>query len=183
MLFVCIGSVFLILLLLLLRRAPIVEGSSETLVQACDALKSLRAELLAAGFLERIFSQQDLNYITSSTPVAVQKIFVNERRQIARSWIAGIRRCVGTLMLFHISQSRHYARLKLSTEIALAANFGALSLACWFLELALYWAGPFPVLRIFERASLAASRICTASEKSLSFINEASVQLARQAAD
>lgn len=172
-LFMAPGVVLLVLLVAALtRRAPAcVEGSSQAVLDARQALNALQNELLPADLIERIFAKQDLDYVKRSTPPSMHEMFLEERRKVGLVWVRQVRKGVVSLRAFHRGQARHYARLSVKTELDLAASFAALLLACRALELALYFRGPYAAPQIVGRTVGVAARLCQVSEKSLAFLN------------
>ena len=168
--FLLIGAALLFSLYLLVRRAARAEGSAQTLVEARQALQVLQVELLPPGLVERIFARQDFEYISSSTPPHVQKLFMQERTKAAVCWAQQVHAGVLRLMNFHLGQARFYAQLSVATEMKLAVNFAALLLTCRVMQFALYFGGPFAVPGMVGRTVGTAARLCEASEKSLAFL-------------
>jgi hypothetical protein len=168
--FVLIGAALLVLLVVVARRSGRAEGSAQTLVDAKQALRALQSDLLPPGLVERIFATQDFDFVTSSTPLQVQRLFMRERKKVAVCWAQQVHAGVLGLMNFHLGQARFYAQLSPATEMKLAVNFAALLFACRVMQLALYLGGPFAVPGLVGRTVNNAARLCEASEKSLAFL-------------
>jgi hypothetical protein len=156
---------------LLARRRPRTEGGAQAIVEARQALSALQSGLLPPELVERIFAPEDLEYVVSHAPPAVHKLFLDERKQVALSWARQVRAAILHLRRFYLGQARLYAGLELRTEIKLAIDFGLLLFACRALELAIYWRGAYAAGRMVGATTLAATRICTISEKALAFLN------------
>jgi hypothetical protein len=170
--FLALSAGLLILMLFALsRRAAPAEGSWQALLDARLALSALQQDLLTGAVVQRVFAKEDLEYIVRATPEPVHKLFIDERRKVALIWVRLVRRGVEDLKAFHLGQARHYARLKLRTELALALNFTSLLLACRALEIALYLRGPYAVPGFVGMTVRVAGRLCEASEKSLAFLS------------
>jgi hypothetical protein len=169
-LFLAVGALLLFFVFLQLRRTPQAEGSAQALRDARRALDSLQGTLLPADIVARILSMEDLEYVTSTAPENVRKMFLAERKKVALSWVGHIRLQVVSLRQFHLRSARLYARLKFGTEMALAFDFANLLLACRVLEIALYLRGPYGAGRMVRATTLAAAKICEISEKSLEFL-------------
>jgi hypothetical protein len=168
--FSLIGAGLLLLVALVAKRSAGVEGTARALVDARQALRTLQAELLPPGLVERIFAKQDFNFVTSATPRDVQALFMRERRRVAICWARQVHAGVLKLMDFHLGQARFYAKLSLATEMKLALNFAALLIACRLMQFALYSGGPYAVPSMVRRTVNNAARLCEASEKALSFL-------------
>jgi hypothetical protein len=174
-LFLGIGALFVLSLILLVRRAPQAEGGAEALREARRALSSLQEELLPPELVARIFAREDLDYIVTSASDRVRTMFLAERKRIALSWVRHLRRQILSLRQFHLGSARHYARLNFRTEVVLAVAFANLLLASGSLELILRLRGPYGAARIVGATTASAARICEISEKSLGFLRQGSV--------
>jgi hypothetical protein len=171
--FLVIAAGLLVLLLVVSRRNPRVEGSAHALLDARQALQTLQLDLLALNLIQNIFSQVDLDYVTANTSKEIQRLFFEERKKIALAWVAEIRRQVVCLQHFHRGHARHFARLRFATEFALALDFAALRLECRALCLLLYLGGPYAASYVAGKTIAAAARVCAISGKSLAFLTPA----------
>ena len=171
--FVIVGAGLLIILYLFaLRTDPKAEGGAQALLEARDAVASLRTGLLPAELVARVFAQDDLDFVSESG-YRVQEMFRKERKRIALSWVAQLRRQVLNLKEFHSGQSRLYARLDIRSEIFLALNFASLLTLCRVLQVLFYLRGPHAARNLVGSAILAAGKVCTVSERSLAFLTPA----------
>jgi hypothetical protein len=171
LLFSAIGIVFLILLYFFaLRAEPKAEGGAQALVEARDALTSLQTELLPSDLVERVFAHDDLDFVMSKSSHLVQQLFLRERKRIALSWIAQVRKQALSLKEFHSGKSRLYAELDARAELVLAVNFMSLFVLCRVLQAAFYFRGPYAARPIVRPAIAAAAKVCAVSERSLAFL-------------
>jgi len=171
LLFSSIGVALLALLYLFaLRSDPKPEGGAQALVGARGALTSLRTGLLPLDLVERVFAQDDLEFVMSRSNPRVQKIFLRERKKIALAWVTQVRKQVLNLKAFHSGQSRLYAGLDARTEIVLALNFISLLVLCRALQAAFYLRGPFAARPMIAPAISVGAKICSVSERSLAFL-------------
>lgn len=170
-LFIIVGAGLLILLYLFaLHTDARAEGGAQALLEARQAVNSLRLNLLPVELVDRVFAQNDLDFVMSKSGRQVQELFRRERRKIALSWVAQLRHQILSLKEFHSGQSRLYAELNLRTELALALNFASLLALCRLMQVAFYFRGPYAARHIIGPAMSAASRVCAVSEKSLAFL-------------
>lgn len=166
-----LGVVFLVLLYFFLRRANLrPEGGAEALLEARQALNSLQTGLLPAGLVERIFANEDLDFVSSMNAPSLRELFLRERKKMALCWIAHLRTRVLSLRRFYSGQSRHYAQLDFRTELTLALNFASLLMACRILQVLFYLRGPYAAPRMVGHAISVADKVCVISERSLSFL-------------
>lgn len=169
--FLLLGVLLFASVFFLALRRPRTEGGAQAIVEARQALSALESGLLPPELVERIFAQEDLEYVVSHAPPAVHKLFLDERKQLALSWARQVRAAILHLRRFHLGKARQYAGLEWRTEIELAIDFALLLLAGRILELAIYWRGPYAAGRMVGATTLAATRICAISEKALAFLN------------
>lgn len=170
-LFLAVGAGFLALLYFFARAKDArPEGGAEALVDACRALTSLQTALLPPELVERIFSRDDLDFVRQACSRGIQLSFLRERKRIALSWIAHVRKQVLRLKRFHSGQARRYARLEFHTEMALALDFASLLIVGRVLQAIFYIRGPYAAPGIVGRAIRAADAVCGVSERSLDFL-------------
>lgn len=185
-LFLALGAGLLVLLYFFARRAEVrAEGGAEALVEARQALNSLQTALLPPELVVRIFAREDLDFVQRACPAKIQQSFLRERKRIALSWIAHLRKQVLNLRRFHSGQSRRYAQLKFRTEMALALDFATLLVVCRILQAIFYLRGPYAAPKIVGKAIRVADTVCGVSERSLAFLapGNASLQRANSADD
>jgi hypothetical protein len=173
--FLAVAAALLALLFVLSRRNPSAEGSAQTLLEARHALHALQGGLLPTEFVDHIFSRRDLEYVTANTPTEVQQLFRDERKEIALAWVSEIRRQIVYLQHYHRGHSRHFSRLKFSSEVALALHFAALRMECRALYLLFYFRGPFAARYFAGRTVATAARLCAVTGKSLAFLTPAGI--------
>jgi hypothetical protein len=171
-LFLLVGAGLLVSIYLVGGRGPRAEGSSQELLNARQALNTLQTGLLSPEIVERIFAREDFEYV-SENPAQVKELFLQERREIALSWVTQIRTQILSLKKFHLGSARFHAGLRLRTEMRLAAEFVVLLCMCRALQLALYFGGPYAAPAMVGRATATAGRLCEVSGKSLSFLKPA----------
>src|SRR5579872_7040898 len=122
-----LGIVLFLVLYVLARRSPSVEGSAQAVLEARQALVALQGDLLPAETLTRIFDKRDFEYVVARAPLQIQELFLQERQRIAISWVDQIRKQISSLEGFHRGTARFYSRLSLRTELQLAGDFLMLS--------------------------------------------------------
>ena len=93
-----------------------VEGGSDAMLRAKQALSSLQAGLLPAEMVARIFDRTDLVYVESQASEDIREMFMSERKLVVLSWIRRVRQEVNDLRSFHLGSARFYAGLSLATE-------------------------------------------------------------------
>jgi hypothetical protein len=169
-------GLFVLLCVLARRNHTPVEGSAHLFVEARGSLRTLQHGLLPPDLLNRIFDRQDLRYVVGQTPPDIQKLFLAERQRISLLWVRRVRVEILRLMHFHRGHSRFHSRISLLTELRLALDFAGLLLACRILEALFYFRGPYAAPGMVNATAAGAARLCTASEKSLSFLDRANLR-------
>ena len=173
--FLAAAAGLLVLLFVLSRRNPGAEGSAQALLDARRAVQALQNGLLPPDFVAHIFARRDLEYVIADTSKEIQRLFLKERKKIVLAWVSEIRRQIVYLQHFHLGYSRHFARLKISTEIALALDFMALRMECRALYLFYYLRGPYGAPNFPSKTVAAAERLCALTGRSLAFLAPAEV--------
>jgi hypothetical protein len=173
-LLLALAAVFAVLLYLFVRRQGArVEGGAEALVSARQALNSLQDNLLPPELVRRVFSQEDLAFVTSVGSKEIRETFLRERKRVALLWVRQLRKNVVSLRQFHSGRSRFYAQLDFRTEVELAVRFASLLLVCRLLEAVFHLSGAFAAPRIVGAAIHTAGTVCAESERSLAFLDAA----------
>jgi hypothetical protein len=152
------------------HRAP-VEGIAHQFVEARGSLQTLQQGLLPPDLLNRIFDRHDLDYISGLATPHIRQLFLSQRKSISLLWVRRVRSEILNLMHFHRTHSRFHTEISILTEIRLAVDFAGLLIVCRILEIVFSWRGPYAAPRMVQAVASAASRLCTASEKSLAFLN------------
>ena len=167
--FLTVGGVLFAFLLLLARRGR-AEGGAQALVSARQALFTLQTELLPAGLVERIFAQDDLDFVTSEGFPEIRGIFLKDRRKVAILWIERVRDQIRLLRYLHLGSARFYARLDFKTELFLAGDFALLFVSCWALQAVFVMGGAYAAPGMVGTVAAAAGRVCEISKQSLAFL-------------
>jgi len=165
-LFIAIAVLLLMLLLAAAFRGR-AEGAAEALIGAQQALDSLQSELLSSELVNRIFAREDLEFVRAQAIPDAEELFLRERKRIALLWITRVREQLGLLRRLHLGSARYYARLSVTTELALAFDFAALLLECRLLETAFRLGGPFAAPRVAGKVAQLATHVCKVSRQSL----------------
>lgn len=180
--FLVLVALLFALLVLMARRRPRAEGSAEAILEARHALNSLQASLLPVELVERLFANEDFEYILTDGRARLRQMFLEERKRIVLLWVRQVHAAVSQLRRFYLGAARSYARLDVRMEMQLAWDFAVLLLACRALYLVLYLRGPYAAPRIVGTAIAIATRICGASENALAFLTPPELAIANDRA-
>ena len=164
-------GLFVLIFVLVRPQSEPVEGIAHQFVEARGSLQTLQQGLLPPDLLNRIFDRRDLDFVTGQTPPDIHRLFRAERKKISRMWVRRVRVEILSLMHFHRSHSRFHRNISMLTELRLGLDFARLLLVCRILETVFSVGGPYAAPRLVRSVASGASRLCTASEKSLAFLN------------
>jgi hypothetical protein len=122
----------------------------------------------ARALTDRIFAEQDWEFVSRRTPVEIQGAFLRERRNLALSWLRQIHGQATQLMRLHRQAARQNTELKPGVEIRLAASYVSFAFLEGLLYVLICVRGPFRARKMAGRAAGAAERLWTVSRKILS---------------
>ena len=159
LIFVAIGLAFLVLLLLWVQRSAEAVADRREFGEAQEALTTLHLELPARALADRIFAAQDWDFVSSQAPPRIQRIFLQERRAVALSWLRETRVRIRRLMDFHVRAVRRNIALRPAVEIKLAISYVLFLLICKILLGLIWLRGPFGARRMVGYAVDAADNL------------------------
>lgn len=165
------GAGLLFSLYLLARRGAKAGGGAQALIEARQALNALKNDLLPQEVVARIFARDDLDYVLTAAPGDVVRLFLQQRKRIALSWVDRVRSQLVRLRRFHLGRSRSYARLRPKAEIALTLDFATLLFACRALQILVFLRGPYAAPQMIGATVGIVEKVCGVSEKSLAFLD------------
>ena len=146
--FLAIGLALLGLLLLWVQRSAEATASRREFSEAREALTALQLEPPPGALVERIFALQDWDFVSSLALPRLQRVFLQERRAIALSWLRQTRLKVRGLMDFHLRAVRRNIALSPTVEIKLAVHYVLFLLICQILLGLIWLRGPFGARRM-----------------------------------
>jgi hypothetical protein len=110
------------------------EGSS--------ALPPAQLEDCRKKQINQIFGREDWDFIRTCTPEPVQRLFLKERKGIALSWLAQLRKHARTSMHLHLATARASEELEPLAELKLAIDYYAFLAKCELIAAILRLGGP-----------------------------------------
>lgn len=120
-------------------------SASESQSSPADTSKTLWLELPPADLIERVLDPRDLAFVRKESPAETVRLFEQERRALAISWLRHTRRQVGRLMSYHVGAVRQNINLQPALEIRLGLHYVRF-LVVYELILGLsYIRGPFQI--------------------------------------
>lgn len=161
--FLIIGVLFVLVLLVWALRT---KGSGASLRETAEGSNSL--ELPSSRALaERIFAAQDWEFVSSQAQPEIQRTFLQERGNLALSWLRQTRRQAAQLMEFHLRAVRQNTELRPSVEMRLAANYLTLLFLHGLLHVLIRVRGPFRARQMAGYAMRVAEQLSALSGKLL----------------
>lgn len=143
-LFLGVAFALLVLLLLWLRQSS-TGTTGQDFAAVREGLAALNMEGPPRDLVERIFAQEDLDYVHRRTPADVLPLFLSERRKLALSWLRSTRLRVQEVMVVYRRAVRGSRSLRGLVELRPAVNYGLLLLCFELMRAAIWMFGPFHV--------------------------------------
>lgn len=145
LIFVVVGFSLIAFLVFLLRRDE-PETHQETLDSA--VLDGRSEELL-----QRIFGDEDWNFVISSAPPETRRSFLKERRSIAFLWLSLVRGRARAAMRHHAVHSRVSRSLDPALEFRIILHYLGFQLMCALMAAGLWLRGPVALRSLVRRAN------------------------------
>jgi len=146
--FLAIAVLFVIVLLVWALRTEISGASKGAVAKGSNIAERPPLRALA----ERIFAARDWEFVSAQTEPAIQRTFLQERRNVALSWLRQIRKQAAELMGFHRRAVRGNIELKPGMEMRLVANYLAFLFLCGILHVLIRLRGPFQTRKMADYA-------------------------------
>lgn len=109
--------------------------------------------------LERIFGDEDWNFLRSRVPDEVQQSFLKERREMAFCWLELIRKRAREAMHCHLVNARNFRTIEPVLELRIAMNYFAFEFSCVLLTAVLWLRGPVALRMGVRRADQLCERL------------------------
>jgi len=148
-----IGLLLIGLLGLLLRRSDFASSpdasplvSDAAAPSAYQAFEERRGELL-----DRIFGPDDWEFVLNHAPKRVQRLFLQERKEIAFYWLSQIRSLAKIAIRIHIAHARKSDELRPVLELRLAIDYFMIRIKCAIVAAILWLGGPVALRRMIKQ--------------------------------
>jgi len=168
-LWVCVGLLLLVLVMAWVRRTvqPAARNHTHNLPDIEEVQAVLQSAVPPRPLVHQIFAREDWEFILKQAPPRAQRMFLEERTQIARTWLRQTNNKVGEVMRLYRTAVRQSPGLRPAAELRLA--IGQLSLLIVFVTLnTLMWLrGPFVAKRIVQYAANLADQLCSSATHAL----------------
>jgi hypothetical protein len=136
-----IGAVVLLLLILVwIRSASVSQHSSSLWSPPPEEIEA--GEPCPLEFVSRIFSGEDLGFISRLESSYLERLFRRERNAVAQLWVRQISAAISQILREHLEASRQSHDLEFRTEAAIFLRYTELKLICAVLSASIELVGP-----------------------------------------
>jgi hypothetical protein len=139
-------------------RGQCLPVSMEEFANAREALDTVFVESAA---IRRIFSTEDMEFISHSSTREVQHLFLKERKALAIRWLRKTQKEVALLMDIHLRLAGYTHEPSPRFELKLTAKYLAFFVVSYLLLFLLWLRGPFKAKRIVGYTVAVAGYFCT----------------------
>jgi hypothetical protein len=170
---IVLGSLVLIFGLRLVVQSPSTRAQppSVTAEEFASAREALDKAFVEAAAIERIFSAEDMEFISHSSSPETRRVFLEERKVLAIRWLRKTQKQVARLMDLHLRLAGHTHEPSPRLELKLTAKYLSFLLVSYFLLFLLWLRGPFKVRRVIAYTSHVAGYFCTVFSLRLESVN------------
>ena len=148
-----IALVLIWLLVFLLRRSESTlssdafsPGPDDELSNASQAFEERSEELM-----DRIFGSDDWDFVLRRAPKRVQRLFLNERKELAFCWLSHIRTRAKAAMRIHVAHAGKSDKLQPLSELRLTIDYLMILARCEFVAAILWLRGPMAMRRMIKQ--------------------------------
>ncbi|HEY6129243.1 MAG TPA: hypothetical protein VIW23_13780 [Candidatus Acidoferrum sp.] len=92
--------------------------------------------------LDRLFGPDDWDFVLRRAPKQVQRLFLSERKDLARYWLFHVRIRAKAAMRIHITHARNSDKIQPLVELRLAIDYFLFGTKCDFIAAVLWLRGP-----------------------------------------
>jgi len=170
---------FAVRLLLQSLQAKI-DSRPVTVDDFSKAREALDSALVAAAAVNRIFSSEDMEFISRSAPNDARRLFLKERKLLALQWLRLMQKQVAQLMDIHLRLAGHTYDPSPRFELRLTAKYLAFALFSYMVLFLLWVRGPFKATRGTAYTIRAAESFCSVFSLRLERINPARLSSGRE---
>lgn len=147
-----LGGLLGVLLILVLLRPKAGASDLTSPPAACPSVSTVAWEQREGQILDRIFATEDWDFLDGRCPAEAQRVFREERRQIALYWLSLVQNQAKAAMRHHVSQARRLVGLQPALECKIAFSYLFFRLNCRILAIMVLVRGPVGLQRTVLRA-------------------------------
>jgi hypothetical protein len=161
--FVLLGTLILILgaRLALLASSARTQRRSVTIEEFANAREALDTAIVETAAIGRIFSSEDIEFISRSSTRKVQQLFLRERKALAMQWLRKTQKEVAQFMDLHLRLAAYPHEPGPKFELKLAGKYVAFIVVSYLLLLLVWLRGPFKARRVVGYTCAVAGYLCS----------------------
>ena len=170
---VILGSLILVfgIRLIVQSATSSTRSSSVTLEEFASAREALDTAFVEAAAIERIFSPEDMVFISHASSPNARRLFLEERKALAIRWLRKTQKQVAQLMDLHLRIAGDTHEASPRFELKLAAKYLVFLFVSYLLLFLLWLRGPFKASRVVAYTSRVAGYFCTVFSLRLESVN------------
>lgn len=153
------------------------EVSVDDFLKAREALDSI---LIQTTAINRILSNDDLDFVSRSGQTDVRRLFLKERKMLAMHWFRKITKQVRYLMNIHLRLAACTPSSSLRLEVTLCLRYVLFTAVCNSVLLLFWLLGPFKAKRTLAYVIPGVERFFTIFSTRLKGINTANLSSTRE---
>jgi hypothetical protein len=162
-----------VLLVLLVYWAWRSRARVVTIDEFSGAHEALESVLLRFHAVHRIFDPNDLEFMARQSPPEIQRLFQQERKAVAISWLRHTRKQVARLVDLHLRLASYTYEPSAASEFRLEMKYLSFSLVCHLLIILVRLRGPFHARKMVGYTIGSVDRFCAVLNGRLDNINPA----------
>jgi hypothetical protein len=135
-------AIILLLVLIAWVRAEASSKDSRSDWDASLGEKGENVEACSAEIVSRIFSAEDLKFISGIESPRLHRLFRRERTAVALRWVQETSAFISLIMRRHLEATRMRGDLETATEVKIFLQYARLKLYCGILFLLIGLVGP-----------------------------------------
>jgi len=136
------GAIVLLLVLLAWVRAEASSKDSRSDWDTSLGEQGEDVEACSAEIVSRIFSEEDLKFVSKAKSPSLDRLFRRERTAVALHWVQETSAFISLIMRRHLEASRMRADLEITTEARIFLRYARLKLDCGILFVLIGLLGP-----------------------------------------
>jgi hypothetical protein len=156
--FLAVGLVLIVLLILLLLRERARDQDRFDCSEGDTTRAALRREALQQ-LTDRLFGSEDWHFIVKQGSPRLRRLFLQQRTDLALSWLRSVRVDARRLMRIHRARVRTSPRLEPQVELIVAVDYLLFELLCQVIALVIRLRGPVAMGRLVGCADGLSARL------------------------
>jgi len=146
--FLVAGLLLIILLIFSLLRGGKAGSALSEPAEDGTPHDALLKEPLLQELEARLFGSQDYDYMAKQGPAELRRLFLNERSELALSWVQCVRAHANKLIRVHRIAARRSSQLAPMVEVRVAVNYLLFEMLCQLVALVIWVRGPADLGRL-----------------------------------